>query len=68
MPVNGTGIELAINHLEHCGLDRVRDHSRSGFARAVALSVLAANLKRLEWTLRNQERKNSPAVSTWKAA
>ena len=35
------GIESAINHLEHCGLDRVRDHGRSGFARAVALSVLA---------------------------
>ena len=45
-------IESAISHLEHCGLDRVRDHGRQGFARAVALSVLAANLKWLGRMLR----------------
>ena len=40
-----SGTESAINHLEHCGLDRVRDHGRGIFARAVALSVPATNLK-----------------------
>ena len=37
-------IESAINGLEHRGLDRVRSHGADGFARTVALSVLAANL------------------------
>ena len=50
-------IESAINHLEHCGLDRVRDHGRRGFARAVALSVLAANVKRLGRIIRDRERR-----------
>ena len=40
-------IESAINHLEHCGLNRVRSHGRAEFARTVSLSVLSANLKRL---------------------
>ena len=39
-------IESAINGLEHRGLDRVRSHGADGFARTVALSVLAANLHR----------------------
>ena len=51
------GIESAINHLEHCGLDRVLDHGKRGFGRAVALSILAANLKRLGRILREKERK-----------
>lgn len=51
------GIESAINHLEHCGLDRVRDHGKRGFARAVAISVLAANCKRLGRILRDRERR-----------
>ena len=50
-------IESAIHHLEHCGLDRVRDHGKRGFARAVGLSVLAANLKRLGRILRDKERR-----------
>ena len=32
---------------EHRGLDRVRSHGADGFARTVALSVLAANLHRI---------------------
>jgi hypothetical protein len=50
------GVESAINHLEHCGADRVRDRGASGFARAVGLSVLSANVKRLGRSLRDQER------------
>lgn len=41
------GIESAINGLEHKGLDRIRSKGRRGFARMVALSVLAANIHRL---------------------
>ena len=62
------GIESAINHLEHCGLERVRDHGRSGFARAVALSVFTANLKRLGRILRDQERKRLVRRQRLKAA
>ena len=40
-------IESAVNGLEHRGLDRVRSHGADGFARAVALSVLVANLHRM---------------------
>ena len=40
-------VESAINSLEHRGLDRVRTHGIEGFARMVALSVLAGNLHRL---------------------
>ncbi len=36
----------AINSLEHRGLDRVRSHGKKGFAGAVALAVLAANVHR----------------------
>ena len=39
-------VESAINSLEHRGLDRVRTHGTEGFARMVALSVLAGNLHR----------------------
>ena len=62
------GIEAAINHLEHCGLDRVRDHGERGFARAVALSVLAANLKRLGRILRDKERKRLARKQRLRAA
>ncbi|MCY4312617.1 MAG: hypothetical protein OXD44_02785 [Gammaproteobacteria bacterium] len=51
------GIESAISHLEHCGLGRVRTHGADGFARAVALSVLAASVKRLGRLVRDRERK-----------
>ncbi len=62
------GIESAINHLEHCGLDRVRDHGKTGFARAVALSVLAANLKRLGRILRDKERQKLARQQRLRAA
>ena len=51
-----SAVESAIHHLGHCGLDRVRAHGRDGFARSVALSVVAANCKRLGRLLRDQER------------
>ena len=50
-------IEAAINGLEHRGLDRVRSHGADGFARTVALSVLAANLHRIGLILQKRERK-----------
>ena len=62
------GVESAINHLEHCGLDRVRDHGRKGFARAAALSVLAANLKRLGRILREKQRKKLARQQKLRAA
>ena len=37
-------IESAINALDHRGLDRVRTHGKGGFARTVALSILASNM------------------------
>ena len=49
-------VESAINHLEHCGLGRVRAHGRRGFERAV---VLSANFKRLGRLLRDRERKRA---------
>ncbi len=42
VPMGGS----AINSLEHRGLDRVRSHGKEGFAGAVALAVLAANVHR----------------------
>ena len=48
-------VESAINSLEHRGLDRVRSHGTDGFARMVALAVLAGNLHRLGRLLRQQE-------------
>ncbi len=50
-------IESAINGLEHRGLDRVRSHGADGFARTVALSVLAAKLHRIGLLLQKRERK-----------
>ncbi len=50
-------IESAINGLEHRGLNRVRTHGADGFARAVALSVLAANLHRIGSILQKRQRK-----------
>ena len=50
-------IESAINGLEHRGLDRVRSHGADGFARTVALSVLAANVHRHGLLLQKRERK-----------
>ena len=49
-------VESAINNLEHRGLDRVRTHGKAGFARTVALSILAANVLRVGLLIRAQER------------
>ena len=49
-------VESAINNLEHRGLDRVRSKGRKGFARSVALAVLALNVHRLGRVLRQQAR------------
>ena len=56
-------IESAINGLEHRGLDRVRSHGADGFARTVALSVLAANLHRIGLILQKRERKRQRLVA-----
>ena len=40
-------VESAINALDHRGLDRVRTHSAEGFARTVALSIVASNIHQL---------------------
>ena len=47
-------VESAIHNLEHRGLDRVRAYGADGFARVVALSVLALNLHRLGLLLRRR--------------
>ena len=42
-----SGIESAINNLNHRGLARIRTHGVEGFVRTVALGVVAANVHRL---------------------
>ena len=54
-------VESAINALEHRGLDRVRTRGADGFARTVALSLLAANLHRLGQLLRERKRRRRAA-------
>ncbi len=49
-------VESAIHNLECRGLDRVRAHGRDGFARTVALAILAANLHRIGLALQRAER------------
>ena len=49
-------VESAINNLEHRGLDRVRSKGRKGFARSVALVVVALKVHRLGHVLRQQAR------------
>ena len=49
-------VESAINNLEQRGLDRVRTHGKAGFARTVALSILAANVLRVGFLIRARER------------
>ena len=56
-------VESAINGLEHRGLDRVRSHRAEGFARTVALSVLAANLHRIGLLLQKRERERLRRVA-----
>ena len=50
-------VESAINNLEHRGLDRVRAQGAAGFARSVALSVVALNVHRIGLLLRRKLRK-----------
>ena len=52
-----SGVESAINNLEHRGLDRVRLRGKDGFKLAVGLSVLAPDIHRLGMILRDKERK-----------
>ena len=52
-----SGVESAINGLEHRGLDKVRLRGPDGFKRAVGLSVLAFNLHRIGRILLERERK-----------
>ena len=52
-----SGVESAINNIEHRGLDRVRLRGPDGFKLAVGLSVLALNIHRLGMILRDKERK-----------
>ncbi len=49
-------VESAINGLNHKGCEKVRVHGKEGFARSVALSVLAANIHRLGVLVRNERR------------
>lgn len=50
-------VESGINHLQHHGLGRVRTRGAAGFARTVALSVLATNLHTLGVLLQRRERR-----------
>lgn len=52
-----TSVESGINHLQHHGLGRVRTRGAAGFARTVALSVVAANLHTLGVLLQRRERR-----------
>ena len=51
-----SGVESAINSLEHRGLDRVGLRGADGFEPAVGLSVLASNLHRVGQLLRERKR------------
>ncbi len=53
----------AISNLEHRGLDRFGGHGKEGFAGAVALAVLAANVHRPGLMLRQRERPVLPAAA-----
>ena len=54
-------VESAINNLEHRGLDRVLAYGADGFARVVALSVVAFNLHRIGLLLRRRARRRRAA-------
>ncbi len=47
-------VESAVGNPGHRGLDRVRSRGPAGFARAVALSVVAMNIHRIGLLLRRQ--------------
>ena len=48
-------VESAVGNLGHRGLDRVRSRGAAGFARAVALSVVALNIHRIGLLLRRAQ-------------
>ena len=54
-------VESAINNLGHRGLDRVLAYGADGFARVVALSVVAFNLHRIGLLLRRRARRRRAA-------
>ena len=54
-------VESAINNLEHRGLDRALAHGVMGFARVVALSVVALSLHRIGLLLRREARRRRAA-------
>ena len=54
-------VESAINNLEHRGLDRVLAHGAKGFARVVALSVVALNIHRIGLLLRRKAQRRRAA-------
>ncbi len=54
-------VESAINNLGHRGLDRVLAHGAEGFARVVALSVVALNIHRIGLLLRRKARRRRAA-------
>ena len=53
--------ESAINNFEHRGLDRVLANGAMGFARVVALSVVALNIHRIGLLLRRNARRRRAA-------
>ncbi len=58
IPEDNTAVQSAINNLDQRGLDRGRGrtHGKAGFARTVALSILAANVLRVGLLIRARER------------
>ena len=54
-------VESAINNLGHRGLDRVLAYGAEGFARVVALSVVALNIHRIRLLLRRKARRRRAA-------
>ncbi len=50
-----SGVESAINALEHGGLDVCPDHGIDGFKRYVALAVVARNVKRMGAIIQQQQ-------------
>ena len=54
-------VESAIDNLGHRGLDRVPAHGADGFARVVALSVVALNIHRIGLLLRRKARRRGAA-------
>ncbi len=51
-------VESAINNLGHRGLDRIRSRGAGGFARSVALSVVAMNIHRIGLLLRRGQQED----------